>query len=121
MKSETETNVKLVEKTTMKRPESMKNAAGKRKEEKDASQELYKPVINRTKSPTGAKRVEISLLSPNRSQSVSVRNPAKTSTNGTVKVHRDGQITERMLRYQKIYEEKRKELQEQREKDVIEM
>lgn len=122
LKSGTETNVKAAEKPLPVRPETTRHTGLRTEKSRPAETVKTHNFPLRSKSPTEAKHVTVSLLSPNRSQSVSAhgggsKNSTSAST-ATVKVHREGEITERMLRYQKIYEEKRKELQSQQAREL---
>lgn len=74
--------------------------------------------------PKEPKLVSVSLRPDARSKSVTSSRrkaaPGMQSGQSTAE-KRPGEISERLLRYQHIYEEKRKELQEQKEKEVMAM
>ena len=115
--------MKVVEKPVPVRPETTRNTATIARGDKANKGDIAKPHTFplRSKSPSEPKHVAVSLMSPSRSQSVSGHGGSKNSTSAStvaMKVHRDGEITDRMLRYQKIYEEKRRELQSQQEREL---
>ena len=121
LKSSTEAPVQAPEKPPPVRPATTRHTTKPLPTPPAATAQTH-PFPLPSKPPAEAKHVTVSLLSPNRSQSVSAHGAgSKNSTSAstaTVKVHREGEITERMLRYQKIYEEKRKEMQSQQEREL---